>query len=114
MKKNITTLFTTLKSISKHHCTALSAMEVTRAAGTIRFREIDDVTDQTITEYYIGELVKPLGHNRYGVIERRGNRVRTRYTAKSFDEALKFINDVICKNGVRYPVFTMTDLAKLS
>jgi len=114
MKKNITSLFTTLKSISKHHSTELASIEVERIHGTIRFREVDEVTDQAIVEYYIGELVKPLARNRYGVIERRGTRVRTRYTAASFDKALSFINDVICKNGVRYPEFTMDEIAQLS
>lgn len=114
MKKSLASLFIVMKSISMKNSTALASLQVDRVHGAVRWREIDDVTEQTIAEYYIGELVTPLANNRYGVIERRGTRVRTRYTAKSFDEALAFINEVVCKNGVRYPVFTMSDLARLS
>ena len=110
--KKITDLFIKLASTTR--CSEdNSELEVTRIGGALRFRETDSITNELLVDYYIGEIDTCHGF-RFVMIEKRGARARTRYVGKKLEEALAFFNETVCKNGVRYSVFTMADLAQIS
>jgi len=113
MKKNISKisdLFIKLSSTTR--CSDDNReMEVGRIGGALRFRETDYITDTIIADYYIGEIDTRHGF-RFVVIEKRGERARTRHVCRSLEEALSFFNEKIV--GKTYPHFTMDQLVMLS